>query len=234
MYPVLKSILLLLSACAFQVGLTPPNAPPTQRQKVGYRGQLFEHLVYPLPWYLRNFASTMSLLHALTLLLPLLPPSSFTSILPTLCAGPTEALSELSSRFLAGTALVLGGGALRAWCYRTLGAAFTYEVAVRPDHAFITHGPYAVARHPSYPALWAIFAGGALAWRAPDAYLCACTQGRDWVRWMVWAWDGAAVVIAVGLYRRASVEDAAMRAKFGGEWEAYRRRVPWKFVPYVF
>ncbi|KAL4857421.1 Protein-S-isoprenylcysteine O-methyltransferase B [Chlorella vulgaris] len=44
----------------------------------------------------------------------------------------------------------IGGTALRAWCFATLGRLFTYEVGVRAGHSLVGEGPYALLLHPSY------------------------------------------------------------------------------------
>lgn len=41
------------------------------------------------------------------------------------------------------------------------------------------------------------------------------------------------VFTVVGLLVRAPREDDTLKAKFGKEWEAYRDRVPWRFIPYI-
>ena len=49
-----------------------------------------------------------------------------------------------------GSALTIGGIALRMWCVHLLGPSFTVDVRVSPGQRVITKGPYALLRHPSY------------------------------------------------------------------------------------
>ncbi|EKM51400.1 uncharacterized protein PHACADRAFT_263489 [Phanerochaete carnosa HHB-10118-sp] len=237
MYPILKSVLLLLASIALQLGLTPPTPPPERSQRVGYRGQLFEYAVYPLPLYLRVFASIVSVFHvAAILLLEYAQPATTARLLPLVCPAPSPSLVRLAAltpRFTTGIALVLAGALLRVWCYRALGSLFTYEVALKAEHHLVTGGPYAYVRHPSYPALWTMLAAALVAWYAPGGYLHECGAMDTRVAPFVHAWTAAAACIAVGLWRRAPVEDDAMQSQFGTAWEEYRRRVPWRFVPYV-
>jgi protein-S-isoprenylcysteine O-methyltransferase Ste14 len=41
------------------------------------------------------------------------------------------------------------------------------------------------------------------------------------------------VTTVFALLLRAPREDLTLKEKFGKEWEAYREKVPWRFVPYV-
>jgi protein-S-isoprenylcysteine O-methyltransferase Ste14 len=42
------------------------------------------------------------------------------------------------------------------------------------------------------------------------------------------------LVILVALFKRAWVEDAALKEKFRSEWEEWARRVPYAFIPGIF
>ena len=46
---------------------------------------------------------------------------------------------------------------------------------------------------------------------------------------VVWAFMNTSFLIW-----RAPREDATLRQKFGKEWEEYRKRVPWMFIPHVY
>jgi protein-S-isoprenylcysteine O-methyltransferase Ste14 len=142
------------------------------------------------------------------------------------------ALTSLSNRFLAGAALMVSSAALRVWCYRTLGSLFTFEVSIKPEHKLVTSGPYAYVRHPSYTAVGLMMAGAVACISSPDGY--ARHSGvADTVlgRWWLWTWYVLSAFSVLSLGKRGRVEDDALRKEFGGQWEQYRARVPYKFVP---
>ena len=70
---------------------------------------------------------------------------------PPMCprspATPT-ALTYVSPMLIAGALSAFAGGALRAWCYQTLGRLFTFEISIMDKHSLVTSGPYAFVRHP--------------------------------------------------------------------------------------
>ena len=109
-----------------------------------------------------------------------------------------------------GGALLFGGLALYWWGLRTLGAMFGaatgFGVRLYAAHRLVTHGPYAIIRHPMYLAVMMAFAGSVLVYRT-------------------WACLLYALLVA-GLPVRARAEERALARQFGAEWEHYRQRVP--------
>lgn len=127
--------------------------------------------------------------------------------------------------------LGLAGGALRLWCYRTLGNLFTYEAAMSDDHVLVTRGPYSVVRHPSYTGVAMIVLGKALEFFCPRSYVRECGVADTWVVWALYTFVATTLYIVYSLFARIPVEDAQFKAQFGKEWEVYRRAVPYKLVP---
>ena len=83
--------------------------------------------------------------------------------------------------------------ALKLWAISTLGIRWTFRVLVLKDSPLITHGPYALMRHPNYLAVIGEIVGVAL---------------------IVWApWTGGLAVIGFGwlLWSRIALEDRALR-----------------------
>ena len=82
--------------------------------------------------------------------------------------------------------------ALKMWVISTLGVRWTFRVLVLPGLPPITHGPYALIRHPNYLAVMGEFVGVAMIVWAPVA--------------------GIASVIGYGLLlrRKIAVEDRAL------------------------
>ena len=152
-------------------------------------------------------------------------------------SGPSHlALTlTLTPAFLVGTLLIVLGGLLRVAAYRSLGRDFTYQLGLRADHALVTHGLYAHVRHPSYTAIFLVFAGGCLSQLGPGSVLeAACKQGWEaaWVCAAVYA--AIVVYMAVSFVQRTGVEDAVLRGKYGEVWEQWAERTRYRLVPYVY
>ena len=139
----------------------------------------------------------------------------------------------MTPRFVAGALLLVAGALLRLWTYRALGALFTFEVSLKDKHTLVTSGPYAFVRHPSYTAIWTCVFGAHLAYYGPDEYLRACGAMDTGVRWLAYVWQAVALFDCVSVWRRGAVEDGVLKGRFGAAWEEYRRKVPYRFVPYV-
>lgn len=78
------------------------------------------------------------------------------------------------------------------------------------DHQLVTHGPFAIVRHPMYLGLIASAFGSLLIFRTWTTVLFA--------------------FFAPFLLLRARREEQALAAEFGEQWQAYCRRVP-AFLP---
>ena len=104
------------------------------------------------------------------------------------------------------------GWLLRNWSVRTLGRFFRTTVIIQDDHRLVTSGPYRFLRNPSYTGALMMFAGIGLA------------QGD--------AISLAAILVGglLGYGVRIHAEDAALRSRFGAEYDAYRKR-SWALAP---
>ncbi|KAF8526943.1 hypothetical protein BU17DRAFT_39924 [Hysterangium stoloniferum] len=196
-----KLTLLFLAALSYHVGLTSPNPPPSKNDKV-YRGQIFERFVRLLATKLCSSGN------------------------PAL-----EKMGQLNLSFIVGCSLMLLSGALRVWCFKTLGVLFTFEVTLKPSHKLVTSGPYAYVRHPSYTAILLMVIGAALTCFAGGSFAIECHIMITHARWLVYYYFTMAVYTMVSLWRRGCVEDDALKDVFGQSWEVYKSRVPWKFWP---
>jgi protein-S-isoprenylcysteine O-methyltransferase Ste14 len=113
-----------------------------------------------------------------------------------------------------GIALYVVGGALRLWPVFVLGHRFSGLVAIQPGHELVTEGIYGVIRHPSYLGLLVNSLGWGLAFRSGVGVLLM-------------------VVLVPLLVQRIRAEEALLRAHFGDEYEAYRRRTS-RLIPGVY
>jgi protein-S-isoprenylcysteine O-methyltransferase len=111
-----------------------------------------------------------------------------------------------------GIALIWIGIGLRLWAVRTLGRFFRVTVTVQDDHRLVDSGPYARLRNPSYTGAMITLTGIGIAmghWLSLAAMILFPMLGFAW---------------------RIRVEEASLAARFGADYEAYRRR-RWALVP---
>lgn len=66
-----------------------------------------------------------------------------------------------------------------------------------------------------------------------DGWTRACKISSTQVVWLVHAWDILIPYTVYGFYVRGSVEDAQLKKHFGEEWQTYRCKVTYRYVPYV-
>lgn len=115
-----------------------------------------------------------------------------------------------------GLLLIIVGEIIRKMAIITAGRAFTHLIRIYHvnDHRLITHGIYAVVRHPGYCGffIWSV---------GTQVMLCnpISTLGFTVVVWNFFA-------------RRIPYEEFFLRQFFGPEYEEYTRRVP-SGVPFV-
>ncbi|HEV2634185.1 MAG TPA: isoprenylcysteine carboxylmethyltransferase family protein [Actinocrinis sp.] len=103
----------------------------------------------------------------------------------------------------AGLALAWVGMLLRAWAVLALGRSFTTKVMVRSEQAVVSKGPYRLVRHPSYLGLLVFFLGFGLALGDLAAAVAAV------------------VIPTLGIVKRITVEEPALRAELGDPYVEY-------------
>jgi len=113
-----------------------------------------------------------------------------------------------------GVLLFAVGGALRLWPVFVLGRRFSGLVAIQPGHELVTTGIYAKIRNPSYLGLLISMLGWALVFRSIIGVLLV-------------------VCMVPPLMARMGSEERLLRAHFGVQYEAYRRRT-WRLVPWMY
>lgn len=188
-----------------------------------------------------------------TYLLPvLLPSSDSSSAVPTL-------LTPLPSTSYIALFALFAGTVLRHTCFSALGRHFSFTHTTLAEHTLISSGPYAYARHPSYTGEVAVRGGAAALLIRAGGY--AARSGAlgfgssfDWgvgvnslssaftsldAHTLVLTLARLALLIHLGwnayavpyLLFRAPREDAALRTRFGAQWDIYAARVPYRFIP---
>ncbi|KAF8893035.1 hypothetical protein BD779DRAFT_1670034 [Infundibulicybe gibba] len=142
---------------------------------------------------------------------------------------------RLSPAFNIGLGLTLVGSLIRVWCYRTMGRFFIFDRRIEDGHKLITSGPYRVVRHPSYSAYIFEIPGMVLLYMSQGSLLKESGLLDTWTGINVTAaWLALKLVTALLLMRTAPLEDAALRGKFGKEWDEWAQRVPYRLIPGVF
>lgn len=110
-------------------------------------------------------------------------------------------------------AVIVAGIAFAWWARLHLGTLWSGSVTRKADHRVVDTGPYALVRHPIYTGIL----GGAFA--------TAAARGET----------GAligAILLSVGIWMKARLEERFLSEELGPEYAAYRRRVP-MLVPFL-
>ncbi|KAI0764002.1 hypothetical protein BD413DRAFT_641857 [Trametes elegans] len=245
--PLLKIPLLLTDAFFTYVAMTPPTPPPTSKEK--------QNFAAPVDYFRRTFALQttlvqfskwaivgMMLAECATILAQRFPSRLSSTLLSVLlpATGPGAQARVLdlapTPRFLFCCLAGLTGGALRAWCYRSLGRFFNWQLSVQDDHRLVTSGPYALVRHPSYLGGNLGVYGNLAMIASPGSYFSAAGL------WYTgWSRAVACFVVAhlsvIQMYictTRVKQEDEVLRKQFGEEWEAWARQTPYKLIPFLY
>lgn len=105
--------------------------------------------------------------------------------------------------YFPGLAVVLWGRLTLAQMYNV---SSTFGAQLYANQQLVTHGPFALVRHPMYLGILLVSIGGILLYRTWTFLLLL-------LQFLV-------------LMVRARREEEALAAEFGGQWAAYRQRVP--------
>lgn len=111
-----------------------------------------------------------------------------------------------------GIALIWTGVAFRLWAVRTLGRFFRVTVTTQDDHRLIDSGPYRRLSNPSYTGAMITMAG---------IGLCM----GNWA-----SLAGILIFAALGFAWRIRVEEQSLRARFGADFDVYRK-ARWALIP---
>jgi len=145
-------------------------------------------------------------------LLFLIPAGMVGAFIAAYGSPATRIAARADAVFWSGIALIWLGMALRAWAVLTLGRFFRLTVFVHEDHHLITHGPYRWLRNPGY--------AGSL--------VTAVGFGLALGNWLSLLLAAGAMFAAFGW--RITVEEKALRERFGQAYADYARR-SWALIP---
>ncbi|MDR3773376.1 MAG: isoprenylcysteine carboxylmethyltransferase family protein [Terracidiphilus sp.] len=116
---------------------------------------------------------------------------------------------------IAAIVVLIAGLAIRWTAILSLGKAFSANVAIRDAQTVHQSGLYRLVRHPSYTGLLLVFVAVTL-------------DGRNWL--------AAALVLApttAALLYRIHVEEAALNAAFGAQYEVYIKKTK-RLIPGIY
>jgi protein-S-isoprenylcysteine O-methyltransferase Ste14 len=120
----------------------------------------------------------------------------------------------LSMWAIAGLALGLVGLVLNHLATGTLGVFFD-RIAIKENHALVTHGVYARVRHPIYTSYLCIFFGFTLMMESAPGALAMLA------------------VCALWFGTRIPIEEGMLEETFGDAYRGYRKR-SWRLIPFLY
>ncbi|KAI1785066.1 ICMT-domain-containing protein [Ganoderma leucocontextum] len=239
--PLLKVPLILGNVLCTYHGMSPPRAPATagELKRIESTPDFLSNS--RVPELVKGSAAvakvcpSYALTEAAVLLAQQFPPPLSDCILThPLPPGKSPSLRLTALSALA-CALGIAGGSIRGWCHQSLGRFFTWEVAVRDDHQFITSGPYSIARHPSYTGWVFLMVGN---------FTLLATEGSYFTEAGLWGTMAGKVVacsvmgylswVTINLIKRTASEDEILRKEFGAQWDEWEKKTPYRLIPFVY
>ncbi|KAH9474726.1 hypothetical protein JR316_0013191 [Psilocybe cubensis] len=235
---LLKIPIIIILTVGFKVMLTPPQPPPTAEEVVPTSKTDFQ----ALRLYRLQFARLGQIILAAVEISALFAhagpiiSNSQKELAMFLMGGRNPDRLYLSRFGAFGAILSIMGAAIRIRAFRDLGRFFRFQISIQKDHQLIKTGPYAYVRHPSYTGLTLATVG----W-----FIYHCSEG-SWLR------ESGLLETPIGLaaftayliptilhmqiitLSRMSNEDAALREKFGHEWDAWAKDVPYLLIPGIY
>ncbi|TFK18622.1 hypothetical protein FA15DRAFT_627774 [Coprinopsis marcescibilis] len=233
---IVKIPFLLIDILWMWITASPPNPPPPAKEQVvsDWKERFLRSLTIPCIW-LRTTYYLSGLIEILVILCDWQSgPGATQSILRQLSFNSTIPKISMLPSFVLGNLFTCVGALLRVQCYRSLGKHFTFELSISKSHILIVTGPYAVVRHPSYTGMILTIVGA-----------CLNRLGGSWVSesglWQVpmgqailIIWITISLAVIASLLLRMPQEDEILSQRFGDEWVAWSKRVPYRLVPWVY
>ncbi|KAG1864875.1 hypothetical protein F4604DRAFT_1957043 [Suillus subluteus] len=234
---LLKIPLILSPPIAMHVAFTPPHTPTSDDivHENLIEWILLQDANYGLPitkaisWAIALTELAVTTSHATD---PNIFPSELQAVISSLRVVQDV---SITSPFLFGTTLIVLGGFVRWWCFRTLGRFFTFKLSVRKGHHLVTSGPYGVVRHPSYAGAALLTIGQLILHGSPSSLV-----RRSGVL-NIPALKAIAVVVLTGrmiiaasLILRIRHEDETVKSISRAEWENWAKVVKYRLVPGIY
>jgi len=162
-----------------------------------------------------------------------------TSLLVRTHSLPDFDFTASTPALISGCCMCVIGAAVRSHCYRTLGRLFTFELSIRQDHKLVTSGIYSIVRHPGYTGAWGFCLGIMLCHLHPRSWLVSCSglfpPSGQAVKWSIaCSWAALSTILYTALEGRIRREEVMLEKHFGEERRRYRKKVPYKLVPWLY
>ncbi|KAG2138052.1 uncharacterized protein EDB93DRAFT_1090832 [Suillus bovinus] len=235
---LLKIPLILSSAVAVHVALTPPHAPPKNEVVHDNFNEwvIIQHVKYGLP-ISKIVYWGVSLAEIALAVSRMADPKTLPSVIQNTIGPFLPRIQDvpITRPFILGTALVATAGYLRWSCFRTLGKFFTFELTARKGHQLVTNGPYSVVRHPSYSAAIlqyigiVVLHGSATSWLRQSGVL-----SLPGVKPVLLAWILERTITVTSLVRRINQEEEVVKSMFGDEWQRWANTVRYRLIPGIY
>ncbi|TFK20029.1 hypothetical protein FA15DRAFT_625966 [Coprinopsis marcescibilis] len=220
--------LVVIQAFCNGLACTPPN--PTQQKQRYHTEEMYILQIAPLIFkchqFICWFCAVFEVLHYFAQVLQV---PSFGASSSLVCL-PSQSNVRLTPMFVIGALAVVLGCYIRLDCFKTLGAMFTFDLTVHPEHRLVTSRFYSYVRHPAYTGSLLLVFGLACSHLTRGSWMTECGPLRNrvaaifvWAFWWLWTF-------CVGI-SRADAEDKQMQKLFREEWDAYAAIVPWWFFP---
>lgn len=235
---LLKIPLILSSAVAVHVALTPPHAPSKNEvvHDTFNEWVIIQHVKYGLP-IAKIVYWAVSLAEIALTASRMTDPNTLPSVIQNAVGPFLPRIQDvpITSPFLLGTALVTTAGYLRWSCFRTLGRFFTFELTTRKGHQLVTAGPYSVVRHPSYSAAILQYAGVVILHGSATSWLRQSgVLGIPGLKAVLLAWLMERTITVISLVRRINQEEEVVKSMFGDEWQRWAKVVRYRLIPGIY
>ncbi|OAX30946.1 hypothetical protein K503DRAFT_750934 [Rhizopogon vinicolor AM-OR11-026] len=235
-----KVCLLVCATGAQFYALTPPNATPDSKERLKPTGM--ELTTTWLPLLMKSIPCACALAEILVAFATAHESAiskSITSLLVRTHSLPDFDLTVSTPALITGSFLCIIGTAIRSHCYRTLGRLFTFELSIRQGHELVTSGPYSIVRHPSYSAGWCFCLGIWLCHLHPWSWLVSCSgifpSSDHTIKWLLGCiWVALCGFLYTFLRGRIQREEVMLEQHFGDKWRRYRKKVPYRLVPWLY
>ncbi|CAF3905357.1 unnamed protein product [Rotaria sp. Silwood1] len=213
---LLQVFLLCFTSLLIHIVTSNPNVISTN-DYVPYEGISLSFVSRIAPKIGKLLIWTSTLYQTLYLLLRMFSPTSISIFFPQISTSLD--LLQFNPMSMIGYILIIVGGLGRIWCYRTLGAFFTFEVTIRSTHKLIKTGPYAYVRHPSYTFVCILICGILLIHQRLTDFF----PNQTWLK-VMYSPIGILMFhlfVMVIVARRVKFEEEELAKKFGSEWTQY-------------
>ena len=228
LFPLVQLFLLILSTLSFHAGTTNPNRSSIGDYVVD-EGFGASFGVYLVPKFIKILIWSSTLYQALYLYFQ----ASSSALISTLFPQISTVINcmPFTPISVVGYLFMIIGGMGRVWCFRTLGAFFTFEITIRNSHKLIKTGPYAYVRHPSYTFVFIMATGLFLVHHR----LASFFPNNKWIQIL----SGPVgflmfyILLAIIFKKRVPREEEELKKTFGKEWIEYASKTK-RFIPGVF